>query len=223
MVRRMIVPLIFGIGGVVVLVSLGVWQMQRLGWKDAVLADITARISADPVEIPANPDTVADRYLPVTAQGVMGSDFVRVLVSQRHIGAGYRIIVPFDTGDRVILLDRGFIGTGDDLPTAPADRVVVVGNLHWPDEVTGSTPTPDLGANIWFARDVSALAAALGTEPILVIARTVSDEAGVTPLPVDTVGIPNDHLQYAITWFSLAILWFGMTAYLLWRIRQRTI
>jgi surfeit locus 1 family protein len=43
----------------------------------------------------------------------------------------------------------------------------------------------------------------------------------VTPLPVDTSGIPNDHLNYAITWFSLAALWMGMTLYLLWRIRRK--
>jgi surfeit locus 1 family protein len=45
----------------------------------------------------------------------------------------------------------------------------------------------------------------------------------IEPMPVDTSGIPNDHMNYAITWFSLAAVWLGMTAYLLWRIRQRTV
>jgi surfeit locus 1 family protein len=58
----------------------------------------------------------------------------------------------------------------------------------------------------------------LGTEPVLIVARSKSD-AGVTPLPVDSSAIPNDHLQYAITWFSLAFVWATMTTYFLWRTR----
>ena len=54
-----------GLGGAAVLISLGVWQVQRLAWKQAVLADITARISADSVALPVDPDPVADKYLPV--------------------------------------------------------------------------------------------------------------------------------------------------------------
>ncbi|QBY02859.1 SURF1 family protein [Rhodophyticola sp. CCM32] len=220
----MIWPLVFGIGGAAILVALGVWQVQRLAWKEAVLADIDARIMAAPMAIPDQPDSQADRYLPVEAEGVIGDTFIRVLVSQRRIGAGYRVISPFETGGRVVLLDRGFIPVAEDLPAAPEGRVTVIGNLHWPDEVTGATPVPDLEENIWFARDVPALAEALGTAPILIIARNVSETEGVlTPLPVDTSGIPNDHLSYAITWFSLALIWLGMTLYLLWRIRQRMI
>lgn len=223
-VTRLIWPLLFGFGGAAILISLGVWQMQRLAWKEAVLADIDARITAVPVAIPANPDPEADRYLQVAAEGVVSDVFIRVLVSQRRIGAGYRVISPFETDGRVVLLDRGFIRVAEEIPVAPTGSVTVTGNLHWPDEVTSSTPVPDLDANIWFARDVPALAEALGTEPILMIAREMSQSEGaLTPLPVDTSGIPNDHLSYAITWFSLALIWLGMTLYLLWRIRRRTI
>jgi len=92
--------------------------------------------------------------------------------------------------------------------------VTITGNPHWPDEIDGFTPAPDLAANIWCARDVPALAEALGTEPVLIVARQMSqDRAPVTPLPVDTAGIPNDHLEYAVTWFSLAAIWVAMTAY----------
>ena len=58
------------------------------------------------------------------------------------------------------------------------------------------------------------------TFPLLLVARTETDPA-VTPLPVDSAAIPNDHLQYAITWFSLAAIWIGMTAHFLWRTRAR--
>jgi surfeit locus 1 family protein len=55
----------------------------------------------------------------------------------------------------------------------------------------------------------------------MIIAREVSPpEQGVTPLPVDTSGIPNDHLSYAITWLSLAAIWAAMTGFFIWRMRQ---
>ena len=65
------------------------------------------------------------------------------------------------------------------------------------------------------------MAAALGTEPVLVVAREISGFAtDTTPLPIDTSGIPNDHLQYAITWFALALIWAGMTVTLVLRISR---
>ena len=60
----------------------------------------------------------------------------------------------------------------------------------------------------------------LETEPVMIVLRTSSFENDpVAPLPVDKVGIPNDHLQYAITWFSLAVIWLIMTLTFLWRAR----
>lgn len=219
--RKLIVPLIFGFAGAAVLISLGVWQMQRLAWKEGVLAEITARIEDAPVSIPAAPDMQVDRFLPVSAEGELTGAYLRVLVSQKQVGAGYRIISAFETGGRVIMVDRGFQSIqSNGLPVLTGARSFT-GNLHWPEEVDGYTPAPDTEKNLWFARDVAAMAAALGAEPILLIAReeTPSDLI-VTPLPVSTNGIPNDHLSYAITWFSLAIVWLGMTAFLAWRIRR---
>jgi surfeit locus 1 family protein len=223
MLRRMIWPILFGLGGAAILVSLGVWQVQRLGWKQEVLADIEARIAAPAVPLPGTPDADAHPYLPVEATGTLGADHVRVLVSQRGLGAGYRVISPLDTGGRRVLVDRGFMPT-EGVPPVHEGPVTVTGNLHWPQEVDGYTPENDLARNIWYARDVGALAQRFGAEPVLIVARDLSvPDAPVTPLPVDTAAIPNDHLNYAITWFSLAALWLGMTLYLLWRIRRRTI
>ena len=85
------------------------------------------------------------------------------------------------------------------------------------------TPEPDLDTNTWFARDVPKLASVLDALPVLLIARTTSEaDASVTPLPVDSAGIPNDHLQYAITWFSLALIWLVMTGFFLRGPRAKT-
>lgn len=220
MQKSVLVPLIFGIAGVAVLVSLGKWQVDRLEWKEGVLADIEARISAEPVALPEIADPHADRYVPVEVTGQVGERALRVLVSRKQVGAGYRLISVLETGGRRVLLDRGFVKVASEIP-ALTDEVVVRGNLHWPDERLSSTPENDVAGNTWFARDIAQMAGELGSEPLLVVAREVSPpEPGVTPLPVDTGAIPNDHLNYAITWFSLAFIWAAMTVAFIWRPRR---
>ena len=223
MLRRMIFPLLIGLLGGGVLISLGVWQMQRLAWKEAILADIEARIVAAPVPLPAAPDPEADRYLPVTLEGRFTGEQIDVLVSRKQIGPGLRIVEAFETLDgRRVLVDRGFVRQDDRDAPRESGAALVEGNLHWPDETDGFTPPPDAATGLWFARDVAAMAKALDTEPTFIVARRRTG-GDIEPMPVDTSGIPNDHLNYAITWFSLAAVWLGMTAYLLWRIRQRTV
>lgn len=219
---RLIGALVLGVAGVAVLISLGIWQMQRLAWKEGILAEIAARILAAPLALPLSPDPADHPYLPVAMEGRFDPGYVRVLVSQKGMGAGYRIIAAFETPEgRRVLVDRGVIPVAAEMP-APRDApVTLTGNLHWPQERDRYTPANDLAANIWFAREVPVLAEHLGAEPILVIAREISPpEAPIQPLPVGIDNIPNDHLSYAITWFSLAVVWLGMTVFLLWRIRR---
>lgn len=219
--RRLIVPLLFGITGIAILVSLGTWQLQRLEWKRGILTEIEATIGGDPVSLPADPDPETHRYQPVVMRGHIREGELHVLVSRKRIGAGYLIVSPFETeSGRRILLDRGFVVNEDKTATRPTGPAQVQGNLHWPDDRNASTPENDVDGNIWFARDIDQMAQVLNTEPILVIARQVTPpDPGVTPLPVDTSGIPNDHLQYAITWFSLALVWLIMTVAYIWRAR----
>jgi surfeit locus 1 family protein len=221
MTRQMIGPLIVGVVGVAILLSLGIWQVQRLAWKRTILVDIEARIKAPAEPLARLPDPVLDKYQPMLETGVIGSSEIHILASRKQKGAGYRIIVPFTIGERRVLLDRGFIPiTEKDTPRAEKE-ITVAGNLHWPEEVDSYTPAPDTDADIWFARDVAAMAAALDTEPVLIVARSDTGD-GIEPHPVNPAGIPNDHLQYVITWFSLAAVWFGMTGLQLWRIKRRT-
>ena len=218
--RSVIFSLIVGIAGALVLVSLGTWQVQRLAWKQDILAGIEARVSANPVGLPKNPDPTADRYLPVVTEGTVEGHEIHVLVSQKIVGAGYRVISAMDTGGRRVLLDQGIIPLDlKDVARGPVS-VQVTGNLHWPDEIDSYTPQPDTGRNIWFARDVDQMAQTLNTEPVLIVARTPV-RPGIDPLPINTAGIPNDHLSYAITWFSLAGIWLGMTGLFLWRNRPQ--
>jgi surfeit locus 1 family protein len=221
---RLVFPLLLGLVGAAILAALGVWQLQRLAWKEAVLAAIEARLAAPPVVLPAVPDPDADAYLAVAAEGAFLPGEALVLASPRGLGPGYRLITPFETADgQRILVDRGFLPEARRHDPRPPGPARIEGNLHWPDEADRFTPPPDAAAGLWFARDVPALAAALGTEPVLVVLRA-SDEAAppARPLPLDTAAIPNDHLEYALTWFALAAVWLGMTGFLILRIRRGT-
>ena len=213
---------VFSIAGTAVLGWLGNWQLDRLAWKQTVLEQIDQRIAAPAVPVPLTPVSSEDTYLPVFAEGRFGQEYIRVLVSQKRIGAGYRVISAFKTEGRRILVDRGFIDLSKSSDMQADQAVVVQGNLHWPDEVDGFTPAPDLEKNIWFARDVRALSEALQTQPILIVASQISPpDQNIKPLEIDSSAIPNDHLQYAVTWFSLAAIWIMMSGAFLWRSRKK--
>ncbi|MGR3369199.1 MAG: SURF1 family protein [Sagittula sp.] len=221
---RYLAPLLIGIAGCAILLWLGTWQMQRLDWKEGLLADMEATISGPAQPLPVMVDPTAQRYQPVELSGEIGAEALHVLVSAKLRGAGWRVISPFTTDDgRRLLVDRGF--TPIDQKDAPlyAGPARLTGNLHWPDDRNSSTPDNDPDDDTWFARDIGPMSEALDTEPLLVIARSLdpADDA-VDPLPVDTSGIPNDHLQYAITWFSLAAVWLLMTGVWLRRIAKGT-
>ena len=221
--RRIAPPLIFGVVGVAILLALGFWQLGRQTWKDAMLAEITAGIAAAPVTLPVSIDP-SMKYLPVLVSGRTTGDEILILSGTRDLGGGYQVVSGFETADgRRIMVDRGFIPQDDRHVARPPVALTLRGNLHWPSEKTSSTPKPNLTEGIWFARDVPAMAAKLGTEPVLVVAAAVEGDAqGIDPLPVAVTGIPNNHAEYAVTWFMLAAVWAGMTAYLISRIRRGT-
>ncbi|MDF1871422.1 SURF1 family protein [Vannielia sp.] len=219
---RYLFPIILGVVGLAILVSLGTWQVQRMAWKEGVLAEIDSRISAAPVAVPAQPDPQADRFLPVEAKGLLGIQEITVLASIKQVGAVHRVISTLTTEDgRRLLVDLGTRPVDTPADARAETPVSVVGNLHWPDEIDGFTPEPE--GRLFFARDIPAMAALLGTEPVLIVARQITPPpSGITPFPVSSTGIPNDHLEYAMTWFGLALVWLGMTLFLLWRIKRRT-
>ncbi|WP_141693126.1 SURF1 family protein [Thioclava sp. SK-1] len=221
--KRFVFPLVLGVVGVAILLSLALWQLRRLEWKETMLAGITAQIHG-PVQPlpPKGADTRPLKYTPVELVGGTTGDDLLVLSGQKGVGAGYRVISAFETGEgRMILLDRGFLPEADKSQPRPPTALIVQGNIHYPNESDRYTPEPDLDQNLWFARDIPSMAARLKVEPILVVAAQVEgDTQGISPQAISISGIPNDHKMYAITWFLLAIVWSGMTALLLWRNRR---
>ena len=218
--RRMIAPLLIGLIGAAILLGLGVWQMQRMVWKQAMLDQISAMMVQTPVPLPVQVDADHDRYRGVTVSGRFTGQAVFKLDSLEGKGPGKRVIAVFETTDgRRVLVDRGLWLEGTVAQPDQPHAAQVAGNLDWPRETDSFTPPPDAKTGLWFARDVPAMAAMLGTEPVLIVARGATGD-GILPAPVDTSAIPNNHWQYVVTWFSLALVWLGMTGFWLWRIRQ---
>jgi surfeit locus 1 family protein len=213
--RKLLFPIVIGLGGLGILLWLGFWQLDRLEWKQGVLADIDVRLAEQPIPLPSNPTVEADNYRTVIMQGAATGDEIRFLDSGTAAGTGHHIISAFVTADgRRVMLDQGLLPLYADAAEPLKDTVTVQGNLIWPDDISEQAPEGDE----WYARDVNAMAATLDTEPLLVVLSAASayDER-LTPLPVDTRNIKNDHLEYAITWFLLAVVWVAMTVFYLAR------
>lgn len=217
--RRILFPLILGLSGVIILLWLGLWQMDRLAWKQNVLADINTRLTAAPAPLPATPTEAADEYMAITLTGQTVGPELHVLTSGTAAGTGYRVIRAFETTQgRRILVDAGLLPLEDKTAPPAAQTGRLTGTLIWPDDVNSATPAPDLAKNIWFGRDVVTMSDALNTEPLMVVARSLTPaDPRTTLLPVDTAGIKNDHLSYALTWFGLAIVWAIMSLFLISR------
>lgn len=212
--RKLLFPLSIGAGGIAILLYLMMWQLDRLDWKEGVIADIETQLAADPVPLPDVVTARDDNYRTVIMQGAATGEEIRFLDSGTAAGTGHRIISAFVTrDDRRVMLDQGLLEINDITAQAapPFTQVVTVqGNLIWPDDTSDQAPQGDE----WYARDVDAMAAALGTEPVLVVLSAATEyDPRVTPLPLDTRNIKNDHLEYAITWGLLAVVWLAMTIF----------
>jgi surfeit locus 1 family protein len=230
--RFAIIPAVATAFGIVILIGLGVWQIQRLHWKEGLLARIAALQSAPPQPL----DMVLRR-----AGNDADIDYVRVQVSCPDIEtapylrlysvkdgyAGWRIIAacPLTGGlYGAILVDRGFLDQRLKLTPGQTIRAPVVGILRRGDTRNFMTPPDDPGQNLWYGRDIAAMAQALGASrpapTYLMLERPAPPPGGpvIAPLPTD---IPNNHLQYVITWFGLALALAGVYAASLWRKRPR--
>lgn len=218
--RRILAPTLFGLFGIAILISLGVWQVHRLAWKEGLIHQIETRLAAEPVPLPETPDPVRDKLLRVTATGRIGTPEIDVLSSVQPWGVGYRVIRPMTLANgRRVMVDLGFVPDAlkdpakrpDDIlrnPDRPPDTLT--GMLLWPNETDSWTPEPDLGRNIWFARNVPEMAKALDTRPVLIVAEKTAEPKFPLPQPPGA-DLPNNHLEYAITWFGLAAVWAIMS------------
>ena len=211
--RRLVFLAVVGLGGVAALIVLGTWQLQRLEWKTALLLELEANAERDALFVKGDETVDGQNYRPAHADGVYVASEppVRYLTSLKPFGAGHRIIHAFDLrrGGR-ILVDRGYVRQGDPVPPPPPGLVGLKGTLHWPNEIGFFTPDPNRSERLWFARDVPSMAKELGAQPVMLVLG-INELRSPIAIPVE-MQVPNNHLVYAITWYSLALVWFIMTA-----------
>jgi surfeit locus 1 family protein len=220
--------------GTAILLSLMTWQIRRLTWKEDLIATLEARLEAEPVPLPARFEPAVDEFRRVTVTGrftgetgAHGFADAAYLTTLRPHGPGYRVIQPFETETgRRVLVDRGYVplaakneGAAARLPTPyPEGPLALTAALRWP-QAADFFADAEAGRNdnVWLTRDVAVLAPLWDAEPLLLVAETAT---GATrfPLPLKPgVNLPNDHLEYAVTWGGMALVWSVMGGLLVWR------
>jgi len=216
--RPRLVPTLFTVPGVLILLALGIWQVQRLHWKEGLIAQRDAAVAAAPI-VP--PQTIAeargDAFRHIVAEGTFENDKELFLAASSDSGeGGYQVVTPLKMTDgRTMFVNRGFI------PLELKDKakreagelsgdVWVTGLLRVPPAEKPSfflpNNRPDL--NLWFWVDLPAMAKADGISdpvPFYIDADKVPSPGGWPQGGVTRLELPNTHLQYAIPWFSLAI------------------
>lgn len=213
-----------------VLVGLGVWQIQRKAWKEGLIDSLTARVAASPEALSAaktwpDLDQATNEYRRVrfSAQFDHGREalvFASATGFRPDVSApGYWVFTPARLADRsVVIVNRGFVPNGRQDSNSRADGQVagpieIVGALRWPDTRHWFTPKDDPAHNLWFTRDPLAIAAAKGlgvTAPFYVEEETPMPPGGLPQPGKLVVSLPDNHLQYALTWFGLAAVLAGV-------------
>lgn len=200
-----------------IFVALGVWQVQRLAWKENLIARVDARVHAAPVPAPG-PDhwsavteqTDGYRHVRVTGSYVQGRDTRVRAVSD--LGSGFWIMTPFDSErDFTLLVNRGFLPPGQSAAPPVEGRVTVSGLLRISQPSGGFLRDNNPAQDRWYSRDVAAIANARSLNdvaPYFVDADASKDStaAGVPIGGLTIISFPNNHLVYAITWFVLALM-----------------
>ncbi len=201
------------------LVGLGLWQIQRLAWKEGLIAEIETRTKAPPVDLQSALATARAgdvSYTRIKAEGRFLNDKERYLFAVADGTVGWDVITPLMTADgEALLVNRGFVPDALRDPSTrqagePDGTITVTGLARTPETQGSFTPENDPARNRWFWRDLSGMAASMFPGESVKVApffldAEKSDLPGGWPLGGQTrLDLPNNHLQYAITWFALA-------------------
>ncbi|BBK34536.1 surfeit locus 1 family protein [Stella humosa] len=204
------------IPALIILIALSIWQVQRHQWKAGLIAEREAGMAAPPMALPAriaDPDSLAFRHVQVTGTLRHDKELFVAAVSRRG-NDGYQIVTPLiRAAGPPVLVNRGWVpkdrkDPSRRLPGQVEGTVTIDGIARLRQVRSGLIPENQPGQNLWFTMDLPAMAAAAGlpeVAPVYVEAGPAPNP-GIYPLGGQTrVSLPNDHLQYAATWFLLAI------------------
>lgn len=219
------------------LLALGTWQVQRLHWKEGLIATIDTRISSDPrslADVQTRLTTTGDvDYWPVTVSGEFRHEGERHFFATHQGHSGYFVYTPLELGNgRFVLVNRGFVPFELKEPETRPE-----GQVEGPHTITGLArnrldakpslivPDNDPAKNIFYWKDLDVMAATSGVGdardylPFFIDANDAPNPGGLPVGGVTLIDLPNNHLQYAVTWYGLA----GALVAVLgaWLLRQR--
>lgn len=204
-----------------ILISLGTWQVERLHWKEGLLADIAERRAAAPVPL-ADIEAMAAQgcdieYRTVTATGRYINNKERHFFATWRGQTGYYIYTPLQLADgRYLFVNRGFVPYENKEPEMRmqgqlTDQQTVTGlaRAKLPGKPSSLVPDNDVAKNIFYWKDLDVMASSVDLDkadvlPFFLDADSTPNPAGFPIGGVTQVDLPNDHLQYAFTWYGLA-------------------
>jgi surfeit locus 1 family protein len=228
----------FALVGIVILCGLGVWQLDRKVWKEDLIARLNTRLSHAPQDLPPRSswqqlqqDGEEFRRVVFPAEFLDGEEAL-VYTAGSPLrpdvkGPGYWIFAPARlAGGSIVLVNRGFVPPERKDPAersggTPHGIVDVVGVMRWPEARGMFTPADDPKKNTWYLRDSKSIAdfKKWATAAPFYIDQEEPTPVGGWPKPGKLeVRLPDDHLQYAITWFGLALALAGV--YVVWLARR---
>jgi surfeit locus 1 family protein len=196
------------------LVGLGIWQLERLQWKLALIAQVNANMAAPAISAKEALRLGVDgaQYRHVRLNGHFDNTREAYVLATADGEPVYHVLVPFETKEGAFLVDRGRIPQALKNPDLRKAGLIegeteVTGVWRTPDPANSFTPAPDVAARLWFSRDVVAIARQddVNLAAPVVIEADARPNPGGWPVGGETkVEFRNQHLQYAITWFALA-------------------
>ncbi|MCV0395679.1 MAG: SURF1 family protein [Rhizobiaceae bacterium] len=226
-----------GLTALAVLLALGTWQVRRLAWKEDLLSSIESRIASDPVPL-ARIEAMASAgedvdYRPTIVEGRFVHEGERHMLATHQGMSGWYVYTPLELADgRYLLVNRGFVTyhfkNREYRPVGLVQgEVTVVGLARSRLEGKPSfmVPDNDPAQNVFYWKDLSAMAATSGVGtaddylPFFVDADDTRNPGGLPIGGVTIVSLPNNHLQYAVTWYGLAAVLVVVMA--VWLIRGR--
>ena len=238
--RLYLIPTLICLPVFTFLLSLGNWQMERLTWKKSLIEVIEARLAAPLQNIPESGEwknLSSDDYVyqPVFLKGVFDHQAEQFwFVHHEKFGPGYQVITPFVIGgERIVMVNRGYIPASQQAPVTRQDgqisgEVRLEGLMVWPSERNIFEPPNEPDNNLWFVKDINAMAKNAGYEdnswliaPFFVDSLETPENVYPVQAPIGgqtRVNLPNRHLEYVVTWYGLALAL--VIVYVQWLIKQ---
>jgi surfeit locus 1 family protein len=226
--RPALIPTLITVPAVILAIGLGTWQIDRLFWKQGLIAERESAVAADPVSLPDRFVREAHHFRRVRVTGTYLHDAEMYLAARSMRGnIGYHIVTPMRLEDgRTILVNRGWVPQARKRPELRAagqveGAVTITGILRAPPPAGYFTPDNEPERNIWFSVDLDAMARHAGVDTFNGLYVEVQESAHNGPYPLagqTRIELPNNHLQYVITWYAVAI--GAIVIYFLWHRRR---